>query len=262
MKTEIIYFSATGTTKAIVEAISQGLTGDVHFRDITLSKNRKDTIIINNDLTIIAAPVYGERIPKFLYDFFKHIKGNGKPLVALAVYGNIGFGISLEQFKDLAEINNSKLIAAGAFIGQHTYSSDTSLIAQGRPDQNDLVQAHLFGKSIQRKINTSNLTTIDLPKSKIPKFITKFPELGTRILIKQPQIKKSICTACGACASVCPMNAIDITTLKIDDKKCLRCYACVTICPQSARIAEFRLPFFKTVFHFMGTKRKENQTFI
>lgn len=60
MKTEIIYFSATGTTKAIVTAISKGLNGKVHFTDITLPDKRKDVIAVDSDLVIIAIPVYGE----------------------------------------------------------------------------------------------------------------------------------------------------------------------------------------------------------
>lgn len=72
MKTKIIYFSATGTTKTLVEAIAQGLNGDVHFINVNLPESRNHTIIVDCDLTILAAPVYGERIPHFLYDFYKH----------------------------------------------------------------------------------------------------------------------------------------------------------------------------------------------
>ena len=70
---------------------------------------------MDSDVTIIATPVYGKGIPRFLHDFFQGIKVNGNPLVAISIYGNIGFGISLEQFKDFAENNNFRLIAAGAF---------------------------------------------------------------------------------------------------------------------------------------------------
>ena len=262
MKTEIIYFSATGTTKALVEAISQGLNGDVHFTNITSPKNRKDNIVVDNDLTIIATPVYGERIPHFLYDFYTQIKGNGSPLVAVAVYGNMGFGISLEQFKDLADHNNFRLIAAGAFVGQHTYASETAPIAYGRPDQDDLKQARIFGGNIQRKMDTGNFLPVDLPKSALPKFITEFPDAGTRFLIKQPRVIKRACNECGACARKCPVGAIDLKTLEISEQKCLRCYACVRGCPKNARIADFHLPIFRIVFRHAGIKRKSNQTFL
>lgn len=262
MKTEIIYFSATGTTKALVEAISQGLNGDVYFTNVTSLENRKDNIIIDSDLTIIATPVYGERIPHFLYDFFKHIKGKGTPLAAVSVYGNMGFGISLEQFKDFAEKNNFRLIAAGAFIGQHTYATEAAPIAYGRPNQYDLKQARIFGENIQKKIDTKSFSPVDLPKKVLPKFITEFPDSGTRFLIRQPRVIKSACNACKACVRRCPVEAIDLKTSEISEQKCLRCYACVKICPQGARIAKFRLPVFRFIFRHAGIKRKENQTFL
>lgn len=262
MKTEIIYFSATGTTKALVTAISQGLNGDVHFTNITLLESRKNAIILDCDLTIIATPVYGERIPHFLYDFFQGIKGKGNPLVAISVYGNMGFGISLEQFKEFAENNNFRLIAAGAFIGQHTYATKTAPVGYGRPDEYDLHQMRIFGENIQKKMDAENFIQIRVPKSVLPKFITEFPDSGTRFLIRQPQVEKSVCTACGACARKCPVGAIDLKTLEISEQKCLRCYACVIVCPKSARIGEFRLPVFRAVFRHMGIKRKENQTFL
>lgn len=234
MKTEIIYFSATGTTKALVEAISQGLNGDVHFTNITLPESRKDNIIVNCDLTIMATPVYGERIPHFLYDIYKQIKGNGNSLVAVAVYGNMGFGISLEQFKDLADNNNFRLIAAGAFIGQHTYATKAAPVAYGRPNHDDLKQARIFGENIQKKMDTGSFIPVDLPKSALPKFITEFPDAGTRFLIRRPRVIKSACNACGACARKCPVGAIDLKTLEISEQKCLRCYACVKVCPKAA----------------------------
>jgi len=262
MKTEIIYFSATGTTKVLVEAISQGLSGDVYFTNVTLPESRKDNLIADCDLTIIAAPVYGERIPHFLYDFYEQINGNGSPLVAVAVYGNMGFGISLEQFKDLADKSNFKLIAAGAFIGQHTYATKAAPIAYGRPDQDDLKQARIFGENIQKKMDTGHFPPVDLPKSALPKFITEFPDTGTRFLIRQPRVIKSACTTCGACARKCPVGAIDRKTLEISEQKCLRCYACVKACPKAARIADFRLPVFRVIFRHAGINRKENQTFL
>ena len=41
------------------------------------------------------------------------------------------------------------------------------------------------------------------------------------------------CDYCGACASVCPVNCIDITesSIYIDNKICIDCDLCVYICP-------------------------------
>lgn len=262
MKTEIIYFSATGTTKAIVTAISKGLNGKVHFTDITLPDKRKDVIAVDSDLVIIAIPVYGERIPHFLFDYIRQIKGNGTLLAAISVYGNMGFGISLEQFNNFAKINNFRLIAAGAFIGQHTYASRKTPVAYGRPDEGDLRQAERFARSIQQKIDMGDFTCPEIPNCILPGFITELPDSGTRFLVRQPRIKGTSCNACGACARKCPVGAIDLKTLEINESKCLRCYACVNICPQEARTAGLRLYVFRIIFYHAGMKRKENQIFL
>ncbi|BAK99239.1 hypothetical protein OBV_20410 [Oscillibacter valericigenes Sjm18-20] len=262
MKTGIIYFSATGTTKALAEAVSRGLSGNVHFMDVTLPESRKNGIIVDNDLTIIAAPVYGERIPGFLFDFFHRIKGNGTPLAAISVYGNMGFGISLQQYREFAEDNHFRLIAAGVFIGQHTYATKMAPVAYGRPDEYDLQQARRFGESIQKKMDRGDGTPVFLPATVLPRFITAFPDSGIRLLIRQPRVKEAGCISCGVCALKCPMGAIDFRTLKIHEQKCLRCYACVKVCPKAARIAEFRFPMFRSAFNRLGAKRKENQIFL
>jgi ferredoxin/flavodoxin len=262
MKAEIIYFSATGTTRKIVKAISQGLDCKTHFTDITLEKNRKTYHPADSDLVVIAAPVYGEHIPRFIYDFFTQIQGEARPLIALSVYGNIGFGISLKQFEDYAVKNHFRLIAAGAFIGQHTYASEEVPVAYGRPDTIDLRQAVEFGRKIREKIDANNFISPDIPKSTLPKFVTRLPDTLTRFLIRQPVLDQSICNACQLCSNSCPVGAIDSASLQIDEQKCMRCYACVKVCPKSARAAKFRLHVFGQIFKFIGKKRKNNQMFL
>lgn len=262
MKTEILYFSATNTTKSIVKAIARELNGEVQLTDITKPDNRLNYHETGSDLILLAVPIYGERIPRFLYDFFCKIPGKGKLLAVVSVYGNMGFGISLVQFQNLATQNNFRLIAAGAFVGQHTYASSKAPVAYGRPDNRDLQQARLFGKNIQKKLDNKEFTSIVIPKAILPRFITEFPDSGTRFLIQQPRIDSAICNHCGACARKCPTDAIDIKTLQIQESKCLRCYACVKICPKDARLAAFRLPFMAKVFYLIGRRRKENRMFL
>ena len=262
MKAEIIYFSATGTTKKIVRAISRGLNCETQFTDATLPTNRKRYQPIYSDFVLIATPIYGERIPRFVFEFLEQIEGGGKPLAVVSVYGNMGFGISLSQFEDYALKNHFCLVAAGAFIGEHTYARKNAPVALGRPDENDLAEASEFGREIRKKLEGGSFEPFLIPKSKLPRFITRFPDRGTRFLIKQPAVNLSICSACGACVKKCPVGAIDLKTLQIDEQKCIRCYACVRICPSSARTAEFRVSFFEVIFRYLGRKRKENRSFM
>ena len=49
------------------------------------------------------------------------------------------------------------------------------------------------------------------------------------------KINKDECVACGACAEVCPEEAVTVDDVAvIDEDKCLDCGACVDECPNSA----------------------------
>ena len=44
------------------------------------------------------------------------------------------------------------------------------------------------------------------------------------------------CIGCGACTSICPVNAIKLVNgkAKIDPKKCIKCGSCAQFCPVAA----------------------------
>lgn len=61
-------------------------------------------------------------------------------------------------------------------------------------------------------------------------------------IVNKPKIKKkaridtNICVACGACAKVCPRDAINIVGgvyAKVYENKCIGCSLCTKACPAS-----------------------------
>jgi uncharacterized protein (DUF362 family)/ferredoxin len=56
------------------------------------------------------------------------------------------------------------------------------------------------------------------------------------IFVPKPLIERDRCKACGACAEVCPPQAISVTDkkIRIDYRRCIRCYCCQEVCPEGA----------------------------
>lgn len=235
-----IYFSPTGTTKKIINSIVKGM-GIVNNRiiDLTLPKVREENIpLIDGDIVLIGVPVYEEKIPEIVYLFLAKLKGNGKPVIIVGVYGNIGDGIVLNELDFITQKSGFKLVGAGSFVGEHSFSTEEIPIAQNRPNNDDLNKAEEFGKSIMEKmknINSLNDVSIKIPQGKLPLMAKIVPKNSARLFTKTPFADMSKCSRCNICVKLCPMSAIDKETLEIDEEQCLRCFCCVKRCPKKAR---------------------------
>ena len=231
---KLVYFSPTGTTKAVVQGIASGINPDtMELIDITKPDARKQPLLTEEDeLLIIAAPVYMGRIPALLNEWLNAIQAHNTPTVCVVVYGNRVFDNALLELKDIVTKSGCIPIAGAAYIGEHSFSnSETPSI--GRPDEDDLNQAKEFGQDIRKKLQSiasiSQISKVDVPGS--------YPYEGTTDLWDVDFIAVSdLCTQCGVCAEVCPVGAMDSQDSSlINQEKCITCCACLKRCPQNAR---------------------------
>ena len=216
-----IYFSAKGTTQKCADYIS----GIVDTE--TVSQNLLNIITPNhlelaaNDVLILSMPVYGGYIPHHCIDMVKQIKGKNTPAIILAVFGNRHFDNALIQMQDLVEANGFKVIAAGAFLAEHSIFPS---IATGRPDAGDYGFMKEFAEKCRAILSSDswhdkNLTVPGL-KDYDPSTFKGVPF--------HPDGNNS-CTNCQKCVNICPMQAISSSDPKeTDDKKCISCGACIS----------------------------------
>ncbi len=145
-----MYFSATDTTKKIVYGIAEKLSEDFQIRekinnvDFTLPKVREKVVAFSKeDILVVGVPVYAGRVPNVLLKYLKTIIGNGALAIAVVVYGNRNYDDALIELKDILELDDFKVVAGAAFIGEHSFSNT---LAQNRPDKKDMDVVKLFGE--------------------------------------------------------------------------------------------------------------------
>lgn len=260
---KLIYFSPTQTTRKVIEGIAQGIRiVAVEHVDLTPPDARTQKLPeMHDELAIIGSPVYSGRLPTDAVSRLQRLKGNGAPAVIVVVYGNRAYEDALLELRDLALEAGFKPVAAGAFVGEHSYSSNATPIAVGRPDVEDLKKAKEFGKMIHEKLKKMR-TRDKIGPLQVP---GNFPYKERSALSDiSPVTHKVVCTKCEKCALACPTGAITVSdTVTTDRSVCIRCCACIKACSTGARIMEdSRIRQVAEQLSMNCRKRKEPETYM
>ncbi len=257
----VIVFSPTGATRKIVNSIVKGMgitqSAMIDLTSQTIRESPPPTV--EGDLVLIGVPVYAEGIPAILIPFLKNLKGQNKPVVLVAVYGNMSVGVALNELRLIAEASGFHVVGAASFIGEHSYSTQESPVSAGRPNNEDLKKAEQFGKMIidkLHKLNDLSSVALKIPESNKFQLFLKMnlPFNMARVYAKGPIANPDLCNHCGLCAQLCPVGAIDSGTMKVHTNQCLRCCSCVKRCPRHARKMVFRMNL--PVPRFLAVKGK------
>lgn len=242
-KINTMYFSPTGTTKKVVSEIANKISHNISNNEITLnnidftlSRVRKETVsFTEEDIVIIGVPVYAGRVPNVLLKYLNSIKGNGALAVSVVVYGNRNYDDALVELKDILESNGFKVIAAGAFIGEHSFSK---ILAKNRPDEKDMHIVNDFADQIYAKIITKDeIQTVAVNGNKpYRKYYMPKNKDGVPVDIRKVVPKtNSNCNNCKLCVNICPMDSIDYMDVSKLNGICIKCGACIKICPTNAK---------------------------
>jgi len=255
----LIYFSPTGTTRKVLEAIAKGLAADDLERlDLTFRRAIGSESSERSDITIIGTPVYSGRVPLQAIEALQLLKGQNAPAVVIAVYGNRAFEDALLELTELARQSGFRPVAAAAFIGEHSFSSPAAPIAEGRPDEEDIEKAVMFGKMIREKIDKGIAENIFV---QVP---GNFPYKKRNPSPPPPVTDEMSCIKCANCVTICPAQAVAIQdeTVLTNKDRCLACCACVKNCPSGARRVDPQLAQRAQTLSSACRERKEPQFYI
>jgi len=237
-----LYFSATGTTEKIVTGIAEKIAeksdgkDTVHAIDFTLPEARtKPLSFEKDDLVIAGVPVYAGRVPNVLLKYLNIVSGNGARVVAVVVYGNRDYDDALIEFRDILESNGFRVMAGGAFIGEHSFSTT---LGANRPDEQDMAVAVDFAAKVYDKIKTPGEHPAVVVRGNRPyrDYYRPKDQNGNPVsILKVTPKTSSDCIDCKLCSQVCPMGSIDSEDVSKMTGICIKCCACVKKCPVGAK---------------------------
>ena len=253
MKVFDIVFSPTGGTEKASGYIANALEGETVAVDLTDSGLGFRTVAMTKeDVAVIAVPSYGGRVPAVAAERLGMMRGNGAQAVLVCVYGNRAYEDTLAELEDAAKGAGFRVIAAVSAIAEH---SIVRQFAAGRPDAQDAAQLARFANQIQQKISAGDASEPAIPGNR------PYKKAGGTGMV--PKATKG-CTACGACATACPVSAIDKDDPKrVDKKACISCMRCVAVCPWGARtVNPVMLSAATKMLSKACSERKECELFI
>lgn len=252
-----IVFSPTGGTKKAADIIIDGMGTDVtdvidltdRKADFTEKKFKED------DICVVAVPVFGGRIPQIAAQRLAQMEGNGAMAAAVAIYGNRAYEDALLETADILTEKGFRVIAAVAALAEHSIMRK---FAAGRPDEADAKVLRDYGAKIIEKLSKAE-TEIPLPH--IP---GSRPYKELKVASLMPEMDPSKCIGCRLCARICPVGAIsEDKVTETDGSLCIGCNRCIYYCPKKARtLDKEKLAALEEKVGAALAGRKESELFI
>jgi ferredoxin len=238
---ELVFFSPTGSTKKILDAIAKGFGADqTETIDLTLPANETEVVQAGEErLVVFGVPVYEGRVGKTALDRLQRFRGNNTPAALVVLYGNRDYEDALIELADFTTEAGFMPVAAAAFVGEHSFARKDRPMANGRPDDQDIEAASAFGVQLRAKMDS--LSAVTTAARVTPPGNRPYVEHDrSGMEEKAATTREDRCTLCGECAAVCPVGAIavDENAVTTDALACILCNACVKHCPEGARVVD------------------------
>lgn len=258
MKSIVVYYSQTGSTKKIAQAIHKGMSALSEKCDIARLQDVVSEDLIGYDLIGLGSPVWHRREPAHVMNFIEYTMNEieGKHGFAFCTHG-------LYPGHFMARVVPIMTQRGLIVIGWNNWYGSVSMpekpkpyFTDGHPDDIDLKEAEDFGKEMvarSKKISEGEDRLIPtLPTGRAYDDIYPGPprkgqpggELRTTGLWKRVSgrrfdytINKRKCKypKCTVCVDNCPTQSIDLSqTPPILIDTCDRCWLCEQICPRGA----------------------------
>ena len=245
MKSIVVYFSQTGNTRKVAEAIyhgmkSAGVETDItpvstghewrrtYLRDVDFNR------ITGYDLIALGTPVTHWGAPENIIDLAENLPDlSGRHCFLFATHG-MGRAQVFPQMAEKLRLKELTVIGYKSWYGScYIHYVPKPYFSDGHPDDTDLKEAAGFGREMverSRRIyqgETGLIYEISTPKELNPP--------STEVVLTYDKEKCNY-PKCRICMDNCPLGVIDLSATPVifQGEGCINCHFCEKLCPAGA----------------------------
>lgn len=232
----VLYFSATGNTEYIAEALAKQLN-DTCVNLLDRVKNQDHSDLYSDKPFVICAPVYVCEMPRFLSKYLKAQTFSGSRDVYFiftsggycGISGPLAKGIFRKKkmnYRGHAEIKMPRNYVANDTYPMLSPEEIEARILNARGQIPSIAAAIREGKKLTARHVWLFETLITVP----------FNPVWCKFKLRADDFfATDKCVGCGKCAKLCPLNNISLEAGKpVWGSQCTHCMACIGNCPTQA----------------------------
>jgi NAD(P)H dehydrogenase (quinone) len=243
MNIAIVYFSQTGQTCKIAEAMANGLRKKKHTVLVSTLQDVDPEDIKKCDLLGVGSPCFESQAPSAVKTWLRTWPViQDKPAFVFATAGGAPGRVLYDLTRELRKKGANVI---GGFMSRGmVHHPAPCLIGRlpNRPNAKDLAEARTFALAVEKHLKSCNAGTMPESRPDALKPTWGFYQLVgliakpflLRIILPKPKLTQSRCNQCELCARECPVQSIKLAPYPVLDGRCIRCYHCQNICPKEA----------------------------
>jgi len=243
MDIKVVYFSQTGNTRKVAEAMATTFSHLGHSVQTLPIKKASPKDITRCDLLGIGSPCFTGQAPTPIKNFLRSLPPlYNQPAFVFATSGGAP-GKVLYDLTSLLRRKGAEVIGGTLVRGECFHPAPCFIHRYpGRPNSEDLKRARRFALNIAEHVSTGKNGLVARSRSDalhrglgLYDFEGRFtPDPMVRLVLPKPKLNKARCNKCKWCIYECPMDNIILTPFPKLGAKCIRCYRCLTGCPKQA----------------------------